>query len=157
LPNEFLAGKSWSISSTNLNRLRQQKLFTDVAPSSSKVASWFLFNTDIPIWANFGGGKMLIYFMTIWNILRTFGLFMTIWYILCSFGTFCPVLVSCTKKNLATLPSSSRVIRAQKILKEGACLIPGMDCVSPLLHLRVIRTPKITIYMYSGVESITKK
>jgi hypothetical protein len=24
--------------------------------------------------------------MTIWNILRTFGLFMTIWYILCSFG-----------------------------------------------------------------------
>jgi hypothetical protein len=28
---------------------------------------------------------------------------MTIWYILCSFGAFCPVLVSCTKKNLATL------------------------------------------------------
>jgi hypothetical protein len=24
--------------------------------------------------------------------------------ILCSFGTFFPVLVSCTKKNLATLP-----------------------------------------------------
>jgi hypothetical protein len=29
--------------------------------------------------------------------------FMIIWYILCSFGTFFPVLVSCTKKNLATL------------------------------------------------------
>jgi hypothetical protein len=29
--------------------------------------------------------------------------FMTIWYILCSFGTLFPVLVSCTKKNLATL------------------------------------------------------
>jgi hypothetical protein len=28
---------------------------------------------------------------------------MTIWYIFCSFGTFFPVLVSCTKKNLATL------------------------------------------------------
>jgi hypothetical protein len=27
---------------------------------------------------------------------------MTIWYILCSFGTCFPVLVSCTKKNLAT-------------------------------------------------------
>jgi hypothetical protein len=27
---------------------------------------------------------------------------MTIWSILCSFGTFFPVLVSCTKKNLAT-------------------------------------------------------
>jgi hypothetical protein len=29
--------------------------------------------------------------------------FMTIWYILCSFGKFLPALVSCTKKNLATL------------------------------------------------------
>jgi hypothetical protein len=28
---------------------------------------------------------------------------MTIWYILYSFGDFFPVLVSCTKKNLATL------------------------------------------------------
>jgi hypothetical protein len=28
---------------------------------------------------------------------------MTIWYILYPFGTFFPVLVSCTKKNLATL------------------------------------------------------
>jgi hypothetical protein len=32
------------------------------------------------------------------------GYFMTIWYILYSFCTFFPVLVSCTKKNLATLP-----------------------------------------------------
>jgi hypothetical protein len=28
---------------------------------------------------------------------------MTIWYIFCSVGTFFPALVSCTKKNLATL------------------------------------------------------
>jgi hypothetical protein len=34
--------------------------------------------------------------MAIWNILRTFGYFMTICYIF-------PVLVSFTKKNLATL------------------------------------------------------
>jgi hypothetical protein len=31
------------------------------------------------------------------------GYFMTLWYILCSFGKFFPVLVPCTKKNLATL------------------------------------------------------
>jgi hypothetical protein len=31
------------------------------------------------------------------------GYFMTIWYILCSFGAYFLVLVSCTKKNLATL------------------------------------------------------
>jgi hypothetical protein len=47
--------------------------------------------------------KMLIYFMAIWNILPTFGIFYNylayfvfIWHI-------SPVLVSCTKKNLATL------------------------------------------------------
>jgi hypothetical protein len=33
---------------------------------------------------------------------------MTIWYNLCSFGTFFPVLVSCTKKNLATLECALR-------------------------------------------------
>jgi hypothetical protein len=36
-------------------------------------------NQKIPIWVNFGGpyvdGKMLIYFMAFWNILRTFGIF----------------------------------------------------------------------------------
>jgi hypothetical protein len=31
---------------------------------------------------------MLMYFMAIWNILRTFWIFMTICCILCSFGTF---------------------------------------------------------------------
>jgi hypothetical protein len=47
-------------------------------------------------------------------ILWTFGIFdtncgyfMTIWCILCSFGTFFPILVSCTKKNLATLDAST--------------------------------------------------
>jgi hypothetical protein len=47
--------------------------------------------------------KMLIYFTAIWNILWTFGIFndhfvqfVLIWYIFL-------VLVSCTKKNLATL------------------------------------------------------
>jgi hypothetical protein len=58
--------------------------------------------------------KMLIYFMAIWNILQTFGIFyghlgylMTMWYIFRSFGTFFPLLVPCTKKNLATLLLSS--------------------------------------------------
>jgi hypothetical protein len=41
--------------------------------------------------------------MAIWNIFGDTGYFMTIWFILCSFGTFFPVLVSRTKKNLATL------------------------------------------------------
>jgi hypothetical protein len=52
----------------------------------------------------------LVHFMTIWYILWTFGTFyehlvhsLTIWYISWSFGTLFPVLVSCTKRNLATL------------------------------------------------------
>jgi hypothetical protein len=54
------------------------------------------------IWSAFDW-KMLINFMAIWNILRTFEIFydylvhfVFVWY---SF----PALVSCTKKNLATL------------------------------------------------------
>jgi hypothetical protein len=44
--------------------------------------------------------KMLIYFMPIWNILQTFGTFCV------QLVHFFPVLVSCTKKNLATLPET---------------------------------------------------
>jgi hypothetical protein len=46
---------------------------------------------------------MLIYFVAIWNIYGHLGYFMTPWYVLCLFGAVFPVLVSCTKKNLATL------------------------------------------------------
>jgi hypothetical protein len=64
------------------------------------------FQTKHPIWGNFWMAldwKMLIYFMTIRNTLQTFAIFydhlvhfVIIWYIF-------PILVSCTKKNLATL------------------------------------------------------
>jgi hypothetical protein len=47
--------------------------------------------------------EMFLYFMAIWNILRTFGIFYDHLVHLCSFGTFFPVLVSCTMKNLAPL------------------------------------------------------
>jgi hypothetical protein len=71
----------------------------------TRVARWFIFKQNhnlgkclmVLYW------KMLIYFMAIWNILRTFRKcydhlvhFVLIWY---SF----PVLVSRTKNNLATL------------------------------------------------------
>jgi hypothetical protein len=63
------------------------------------------------------------YFMTIWDILSPFaifydhlGYFMTIWYNLCSFGTFFPVLVSCTKKNLATLVRLCQLVASRYIL-----------------------------------------
>jgi hypothetical protein len=48
--------------------------------------------------------------MAIWYIMRPFGIFcgnlvyfVAIWYIVWLFGIFIPVLVCCTKKNLATL------------------------------------------------------
>jgi hypothetical protein len=58
----------------------------------------------------------LEYTMTNWYNMWSFGTFVVIWFILPSFGTFCghlvyfvviwyipPVLVCCSKKNLATL------------------------------------------------------
>jgi hypothetical protein len=51
----------------------------------------------------------LVYFVSIWYILWSFGMymyFMYIWYSLWSFGTWFLVLVCCTKKNLATLPTT---------------------------------------------------
>jgi hypothetical protein len=73
-----------------------------------RVASWIVFKPKIPIWVKFGGAQIgkcwYIRYMAIWNILQTFGIFydhlvqfVFSWYIFSFF------LVSCTKKNLATL------------------------------------------------------
>jgi hypothetical protein len=72
----------------------------------TRVARWFAFKPKIPLSVNFWRAvdwKMLIYFMAICYISRTLRIssdhmvhFVFIWYIF-------PVLVSCTKKNLATL------------------------------------------------------
>jgi hypothetical protein len=52
----------------------------------------------------------VVHFVFIWYTLYSFGTFcihlvhfVFVWYILYSFGTFFPVLVTCTKNNLATL------------------------------------------------------
>jgi hypothetical protein len=48
-------------------------------------------------------GKMLVYFMAVWNILRPLGIYYGHLVMLWQFGIFFPVLVYCDKKNLATL------------------------------------------------------
>jgi hypothetical protein len=84
----------------------QHLFFQYHALSPTRVARVFIFKPKIPNWINFGGPyvdwTMCIYFMAIWNILLSFGLFfdhlvhfVLIW---CIFA----VLLSCTKKNLAT-------------------------------------------------------
>jgi hypothetical protein len=102
-----------------------------VITSSSGVARWFLFKPQNPNLGKFWrllDWKILMYFMAIWNILQTFwifyrhfGYFITIWYILCSSGTFFTALVSCTKKNLATLILILECVwqRQKAILKGG--------------------------------------
>jgi hypothetical protein len=48
--------------------------------------------------------KMLVYFMSMFGLFYGHWKYVTaIWYILWPFGLFFPVLVCCTKKNLATL------------------------------------------------------
>jgi hypothetical protein len=49
---------------------------------------------------------MLVYFVIIWNILRSFGIFHGHLVMLWWFGMFSFVLVYCAKKNLATLVPS---------------------------------------------------
>jgi hypothetical protein len=69
-------------------------------PTYNMVARCFIFIPQVPIWEYFGrywNGKMLVYFMTIWNIQRPFSIF---YGRLCSFGIFWYVW---TKKNLASL------------------------------------------------------
>jgi hypothetical protein len=69
--------------------------------------------------------------MTIWYILRPFGIFcghlgyfMVIWYI------FHPVLVCCTKKNLATLltttPALRAVVKSEVVCRIGSWLAPDL-------------------------------
>jgi hypothetical protein len=45
----------------------------------ARVARWHIFEPKIPIWVNFGGSYngicWYVYFMTIWFILRHFGIF----------------------------------------------------------------------------------
>jgi hypothetical protein len=92
----------------------------------------------IPIWVYCGGPynircwyilwqfglfyRNLVYLTEIWSILQKFGIFcghlvyfVAIWYILWSFGRFF-VLVCCTKKNLATLPSVPDELRQDGLL-----------------------------------------
>jgi hypothetical protein len=51
--------------------------------------------------------KILVYFIAIWSILRSIGIFYDhlVWYVVVVWYIF-PVLVCCTKKNLATLAGS---------------------------------------------------
>jgi hypothetical protein len=74
-----------------------------------------IFHDKIPIWAYFEGLGMenffvfhghLVFLLIFWYIY-----FMVVWNLLCHFGIFFPILVSCTKMNLAT-PNSSRELAA---------------------------------------------
>jgi hypothetical protein len=56
---------------------------------SCRVARWFSFEPNIPIWLNFAvpcEGKMLVHLICIWNILLQFGNLVVSWYIFPPFG-----------------------------------------------------------------------
>jgi hypothetical protein len=76
-----------------------------------RVARWFVFKPKHPIWGKFWGvlrWKIAVYFMTICSILRPLEIFNGYLVYFVVFGIFLPVLVFCTKKNLATLFVRSR-------------------------------------------------
>jgi hypothetical protein len=76
--------------------------------SGTRVARWYIFEPKIEIWVkfvgSFNGRCMLVYLMAIWSFIRTFGIFGG--QLVVSFH----VLVSCTKKNLATLLAHSTTL-----------------------------------------------
>jgi hypothetical protein len=72
----------------------------------TRVARCFILKPKIPIWVNFWRA----FDWKMWPRLIFYGrliYLIAIWYIMCTFGIFFPVLVSCPKKNLATLEGSS--------------------------------------------------
>jgi hypothetical protein len=85
---------SQSISSSKLSKAFDEWTFFDEV--RARVARWFIFEPQIPVWVNFGVpwlGKMLIYFMAICIILWSFGTFCVLlvhfvffWYIFSGFG-----------------------------------------------------------------------
>jgi hypothetical protein len=77
-----------------------------VSWAESRVARWHILNPKILIWVNFGGLRNARFLYVFWPFGLFYGnlvYFVAIWYIFWLFGLFFPVMVSCTKKNLATL------------------------------------------------------
>jgi hypothetical protein len=78
----------------------------------NRVARWFVFKPKIPIWVNFGaccdGSDGIFYGHLVYVFYGHLAYFPGFWYILrqCGMGIL-PVLVSCRKKNLATLIDNS--------------------------------------------------
>jgi hypothetical protein len=88
--------------------------------------------------------KMFIYvFYGYLEYLRTFGIFYDHLVQLCSFGTFFSVLVSCTKKNLATLTQWMNVGRCKKLWR--GCTIGkfGLLFCLPTCQVFLQKDPKM--------------
>jgi hypothetical protein len=82
--------------------------------------------------------KMLVYFMSIWYILQPFGIFYSrlvyftaVWYIFWLFGIFFPVLVCCSKKNLATL---AKLVNCWLFLQMEIVVCAWFDPISIVKH-----------------------
>jgi hypothetical protein len=78
----------------------------------SRVAGWFVFKPKIQIWGNFGGSCNGRCWYILWKLGPFYGLFLYFMDIAIVRGNlvyFFPVLVFCTKKNLATLERSAQI------------------------------------------------
>jgi hypothetical protein len=96
--------------------------------ATSRVARWFVFKPKIQSWEKFSRPQI----GKCWYILWPYGIFdgylgyfVNIRYMLCSVGTFFPVLVSCTKKNLATLVQAYIFVGSS----DKRAFFNGLSCV----------------------------
>jgi hypothetical protein len=78
----------------------------------NRLTRWFVFEPKIAVWVNFGR-KMLAYIMTIWNILRPFGVIYGRFVINCDYLVYFFLLwYVLAKKNLTTLIKNCFVVHS---------------------------------------------
>jgi hypothetical protein len=97
--SDFIGNRGRGDRNSNETRFRREKEINKITPSRQGCQMVQFSNLKIPIWVNFReycNGRC-------WFILCPFSLFTDNWYLLWSFGIFFPVLICCTKENLATL------------------------------------------------------
>jgi hypothetical protein len=69
----------------------------------TRVARWYIFKPKLSIWGNFGGSCNGSCWYILWPFDLFYGHLVYFFATLYIYGIFFPVLVCCTKKNLATL------------------------------------------------------
>jgi hypothetical protein len=111
-------------------------IFTFWPRFSDRVARWQIFNTKNPDLGKFWRylqWKLSVHFTAIWSILPPFGLF-------CGYLVFFPILVSCTKKNLAALFSDPLATQFRQKRQKTSLAVVKVSTLTVFIDLALDQT-----------------